>query len=79
MTFVPLEECGERNVYLDTSAKYAPLQNEYAGIPIGDGLEVALGSDGRVGGGVYSIPEDCENASPEVMQKLAELARRVKG
>ncbi|KAL7918408.1 hypothetical protein ACQKWADRAFT_245852 [Trichoderma austrokoningii] len=73
LTFVPLEECGERHVYLATSAKYPPLNNEYTGIPLGDGIEVALASDGRFGGGVYSIREDCESASPEVLQKLAEL------
>ncbi|KAM0481880.1 hypothetical protein ACHAPX_003209 [Trichoderma viride] len=72
MTFIPLEECGERHLYLATSSKYSPLKGEYAGIPLGDGVEVALGSGGA-GGGVYSIREDCENASPEVLQKLAEL------
>jgi hypothetical protein len=71
MTIVPLEECGERHVYLATSSKYSPLKNTYAGIPLGEGVEVALGSDGRVGGGVYSIQHDCESASPEVIQKLA--------
>lgn len=73
MTFVPLEECGERHLYLATSSKYSPLKSEYAGIPLGDGVEAALGSGGRAGGGVYSIREDCENASPEVLQKLTEL------
>lgn len=77
MTFVPLEECGERHLYLATSSKYSTLENEYMGIPLGGGVEVALRSGGRDGGGVYSIQEDCENASPGVMQKLAEL--RVNG
>ncbi|EHK47013.1 hypothetical protein TRIATDRAFT_45904 [Trichoderma atroviride IMI 206040] len=72
MTFIPLEECGERHLYLATSSKYSPLKNEYAKIPLEDGVEVALGFGGQAGG-VYSIREDCENASPEVMQKLAEL------
>lgn len=73
MTFVPLEECGERHLYLATSSKYSPLQNASMTIPLGDGVEASLGSGGQTGGGVYSIREDCEGASPEVMQKLADL------
>ncbi|KAH8124613.1 hypothetical protein FP744_10006399 [Trichoderma asperellum] len=73
MTLVPIEESGERHLYLATSSKYSPLTNASMAIPLGDGVEVALGSGGQAGGGVYSIRENCENASPEVMQKLADL------
>lgn len=72
LTFVPLEECGERHLYLATSSKYSPQKEASLAIPLGDGVEVSLGSGGQAGG-VYSIQQDCENASPEVLQKLADL------
>lgn len=73
MTLVPLEESGERHLYLATSSKYSPLKTTSTAIPLGDGVEVALGPGGQAGGGVYSIREDCENASSEVMQKITDL------
>ncbi|KAL6898646.1 hypothetical protein GGI43DRAFT_428337 [Trichoderma evansii] len=72
LTFVPLEETGERHLYLATSSKYSPLKNASIAIPLGDGVEVSLGSGGQAGG-VYSIRQDGENATPEIMQKLADL------
>jgi hypothetical protein len=64
-------ECGERHVYLCTSGRY-PGRDEKADRE-GDG--VAVGVDGKVGSGVYSVDWDGESAGTktvEVIQKLVE-------
>ncbi|KAK7755841.1 hypothetical protein SLS62_002127 [Diatrype stigma] len=71
--FVPLEECGERHVYLATSAKYPPGSGGSVGVPLGDGLEVASGSTGEPGNGIYSVGQDGEGTSLAVQELLADL------
>ena len=47
--FIPNTECGERHVFLTTSAKYharKPVEGT-SGIALGDGVEAARGTDGR--------------------------------
>ena len=73
LTFVPIEECGERHVFMATSAKYPPVNGENAGVPLIDGVHAAIGSAGEVGRGVYSVGVDCESSSPVVREKLASL------
>jgi hypothetical protein len=70
---VPVEECGERHVYLSTSARYPPLKAGSAAVTLGDGLAVAFGTNGEVGSGVYSVGWDCESASNAVRELLAGL------
>jgi hypothetical protein len=53
--FVPIEECGERHLYLATSARYPSLSGECSAVPAGHGVEVAEATTGKVGSGVYSI------------------------
>ncbi|KAH8820229.1 fungal-specific transcription factor domain-containing protein [Xylogone sp. PMI_703] len=72
---VPIEECGERHLYLATSARFAPTEDgrgERSGVPLGVGIHAALktteGSDG-----VYSVGWDCESAPPAVRKLLAKL------
>ncbi|KAH8900401.1 NAD(P)-binding protein [Thozetella sp. PMI_491] len=73
LEFVPIEESGERHVYLATSARYPSVTSSETAVPLGDGINVAVGSNGKAGSGVYSIGKDCESASPEVIEKLAGL------
>ncbi|TVY82123.1 Oxidoreductase andH [Lachnellula suecica] len=71
--FVPIKECGERHLYLATSSSFRPLRNEGVAVPLTDGVEVALGINGEIGSGLYSVGWDCESASTDVMKLLAEL------
>ena len=64
--------CGERHLFLATSARYAPASSELSasGVPVLAGDEIALGSDGKPGSGVY-IPDDtCESAGSKVVVLL---------
>lgn len=73
---VPIEECGERHLYLATSARYPPLSRgteRDSAVPLGDGLDVARGTTGEVGSGVYSVGWDGESSSPAVRKMLAGL------
>ncbi|RDL40014.1 Uncharacterized protein BP5553_04354 [Venustampulla echinocandica] len=69
---VPLEESGERHLYLATSARFPPASGDgdNSGVPLGDGFDVAQGTTGA-GSGVYSVGWDCESASAAVQKLLA--------
>ena len=72
--YVPIEECGERQLYLATSARYpsASVSNDgSSGIPLRNGMDVASGTAGEIGSGVYSIRSDGTSASPAVQKLLA--------
>lgn len=75
--FVPLDESGERHLYLATSARFPAMEGQSDGVRRGDGVDVALVTTGESGSGVYSVGSDCESASAEVRKLLAEL--RMKG
>lgn len=75
--FVPLDESGERHLYLATSARFPAMKGQSDGVPREKGVDVALGTIGERGSGVYSVGSDCDCASPEVRKLLAEL--RTKG
>jgi hypothetical protein len=71
--FIPVEESGERHLFLATSGRFPPRA------PGGDGVgnsgvkwggQVARGTMGEVGSGVYSVGWDCESASREVERLL---------
>ena len=71
---VPIEECGERQLYLATSARYPPASGGSegsSGVALGDGVDVARGTDGEVGSGVYSVEWDGTSASANVQKLLA--------
>ncbi|MCJ1314411.1 hypothetical protein MMC25_008093 [Agyrium rufum] len=76
-TSIPFEECGERHVFLATSAKYPSRSNADAVSMVGltDGVEVARGTDGKVGSGVYSVDQHGESASEEVVKVLEGLRK----
>jgi hypothetical protein len=74
--FVPIDECGERHLYLATSAQFPPAAGESNAVPLGAGAGPALGTTGRTGSGVYSVGSDCESASQEVLDLLAGLREK---
>ena len=56
-------------MFLATSAKYPPAsagETAASMVPLGDGLSVARGIDGKAGSGVYSIEQNLESAGPKV-------------
>ena len=76
--YVPNQECGERHLFLATSAKYPPAsagETAASMVPLGDSLSVARGIDGKVGSGVYSIEQNLESAGPKVEALLDGLRR----
>ncbi|OAA68485.1 NAD(P)-binding domain protein [Niveomyces insectorum RCEF 264] len=73
LEFVPLEECGERHVYLATSARYPPRSGQGVGLRLDGEPEVSVGSNGDVGSGLYSVGKDGEGLSPETLKFLAVL------
>jgi hypothetical protein len=76
LVFVPVDESGERHFYLTTSARFPALNGGSDGVQLGDGDEVALGTTGEVGSGMYSVGSDCESASTEVRGLLAGLREK---
>lgn len=73
LTFVPLGESGERHCYLATSARFPAREGGADGVGIGQGNEVAVGTSGELGTGMYSVGKDCESAGVEVRELLAGL------
>ena len=73
---VPVTESGERHLYLATSAKYPPATTGGVGpgscVPLGDGIDVAQGTTGVVGSGVYAVQWDCEHGSHSSQRLLAQ-------
>ncbi|CRG82998.1 hypothetical protein PISL3812_00346 [Talaromyces islandicus] len=69
--YIPFEECGDRHVFLVTSSRYStqPLPQ---GVVV-DGLDTAVGSNGHIGSGVYTVDEVCESADARGQAQLEEL------
>jgi hypothetical protein len=70
---VPPNECGERHMYLSTSAMFAASQGkeDAAGVVV-DGKQVAArGVEGQMGSGVYSVDHRGETASHKIENLLA--------
>ncbi|MCJ1416684.1 hypothetical protein MMC32_003022 [Xylographa parallela] len=73
---VPIQECGERHLYLATSAQFPSREGENAAVKLSDGVQVAAGTTGKIGTGIYSVGETCESASSEVVEFLAGLREK---
>lgn len=73
---VPVDESGERHLYLATSARFPPHNGEAAGVELSDEVRVALGTTRKIGSGVYSVSWDCESASDAVCELLAGLREK---
>ncbi|KAI1810009.1 hypothetical protein GGS20DRAFT_569282 [Poronia punctata] len=70
---IPIDETGERQLYIATSARFPCKDSggkEVDGVQLGDGIGVATGIDGKVGGGVYSIDYEGEGTSPRVQELM---------
>ncbi|CAG7935086.1 unnamed protein product [Penicillium nalgiovense] len=79
LIYIPIRESGERHLFFATSAKYPPRirldaeVEDSSSVPLSEGVEVASGTDGKVGSGVYSIHWSGEHAGPKVVKLLAGL------
>lgn len=73
--YIPNVESGERHLFFATSAKYPPrvATDTASAVPLVEGVDVAQGTDGKVGSGVYSIHWDGEHAGPKSVALLAGL------
>lgn len=72
--YMPLEEAGDRHLFLATSARYsAGADDVAAGVPLVGPVTLARGTNGETGSGVYSIDAGGESASWAVEQVLAGL------
>jgi hypothetical protein len=71
----PVAECGERHVFLATSAKFLPRTNPRisAGVGMDESLSAARGTDGKPGTGVYSVDNKGESAPSRVETLLAQF------
>ncbi|KAF3393903.1 Oxidoreductase andH [Penicillium rolfsii] len=70
--YISLEETGERIYFLATSPRF-PSKKQYGassgqGITSPGGTEVAVGSDGVVGSGAYTVDECCESGGQDVQK-----------
>lgn len=76
-TFIAPEEVGERHLFFATSSMYESREGKEGpqGLQRIEGIEVARGTDGKVGSGVYSIQQNCESAGPEVEKLLARFRK----
>ncbi|CEJ92068.1 hypothetical protein VHEMI07746 [[Torrubiella] hemipterigena] len=72
---MPLDECGERHLYLATSKRYPSLVQDTVTVRVQGGDDVAIGTTGEFGTGVYSIGSDGEAVS-ESRAILAQLRQQ---
>ena len=72
---IPIQECGDRHLFLATSARYPPGPGgeSASGVPLADGVAIARGIDGKNGSGVYSVNWEGESSGPKVEALLAKL------
>jgi hypothetical protein len=70
--FVPIEESGERHVYLATSGRYRPRNGKRTDITQEES-QVLAGSNGEIGSGVYSVGWNCEGPAERAVVALKEL------
>ena len=78
LVHIPLEEAGQRHLFLCTSARFSAESEDTApGVPLLDGLDYARGTDGHARSGVYSIDANGDSASLKVEKLLGDL--RTKG
>ena len=77
MTWYSNQECGERHLFLVTSARYPAGSDEDAtsGVPLTGKVAVARGTDGKSGSGVYSVDLDGESSGPKVEELLANFRK----
>ncbi|KAK3681628.1 hypothetical protein B0T22DRAFT_539997 [Podospora appendiculata] len=72
----PVNEAGERHLFLATSARFSEAGGSLSGVPLAGGVGVAKGTDGRSGSGVYSVNNSGEPGSAKVEQLLGKLRKQ---
>lgn len=79
LVHIPLEEAGDRHVFLCTSSRFPAREDEAtaaaSGVPLCEGLEVARGIDSSSGSGVYSIDDKGESSGAKIERVVAGLVR----
>ncbi|KAK7932260.1 hypothetical protein PG985_002972 [Apiospora marii] len=77
MLQIPIEETGERQLYIATAARFPPRQADRGadGIPVGPNVQIAVGADGQPGGGVYSVDYEAEGTSQRVQHVLEQFIK----
>ncbi|KAH8648300.1 hypothetical protein BGZ60DRAFT_390609 [Tricladium varicosporioides] len=73
---VPIDESGERHLYLATSARFPPAQGTLDAKGVKSETGVCKGSTGDEGSGVYSVGQDCDALSPARMKVLAGMRQK---
>ncbi|GAB1218612.1 hypothetical protein ATERTT37_007875 [Aspergillus terreus] len=77
------QESGERNLFISTSAAYPPAtpsDPSKIGVPLPDGVQTSMASNGKVGGGSYILNYDGANATNEKVMneyRQKDFARKV--
>lgn len=69
------EECAERHVFLATSAGYPPRDGNASGVVVYENGQVARGSDGEVGSGMYTLDQKCDSSPARVRNLLREFRK----
>ncbi|KAI0199438.1 hypothetical protein F4808DRAFT_471458 [Astrocystis sublimbata] len=72
---VLIDETGERQTFFATSARFPPggERRDADGVALAGGLDVAVGANGKMGGGVYSIDWEAEGTSPRVQTLISDF------
>lgn len=73
MVNISARECGERQLFLATSARY-PGGADVNGVPP-PADDIATGTNGKPGGGVYALDSEGESAGSKVLELLAKMRR----
>lgn len=76
LLYIPNEESGERHLYLCTSGRYPAREGVEEAVSVEKNVGVARGTDGAVGGGVYSVDQNGEGAGVRVREVLAGLREK---
>lgn len=74
--YLPPDECGARQLYCATSARFPPAAAgghvDDGGVSLSDHVTIARGTDGKPGSGSYTINFDAENVSLDVDKHLTQ-------
>ncbi|CAI6099505.1 unnamed protein product [Clonostachys chloroleuca] len=72
---VPPDECGEKHIFLATSALFKPAQSsvEDAGVLVPGGEGAMIGTDGETGSGAYSIDHHLRPLPAKAVEMVAQL------
>lgn len=68
--YVSLDETGKRHCFLATSSRFSSKTQAEG---LSGGTEVAVGSEGAVGSGVYIVDEVCESGGANVQMVLSAI------